>query len=85
MFTGRTDAEAEAPILCHLMQRAGSLEKTLVLGKTEGGRRRMRRLDGTTDSMDVGLSALRESVMGSSLLCCSPGVAEETDTTEQLN
>ena len=40
MFTGRTDAKAEAPILWHLMQRADSLEKTLILGKIEGKRRR---------------------------------------------
>ena len=51
----------------HLMQRAGSLEKTLMLGKIEGrrrrGRQRMRCLDGITDSMDVGLGGLRELVM----------------------
>ena len=40
MFIGRTDAEAEIPILGHLMQRADSLEKTLMLGKIEGRRRR---------------------------------------------
>ena len=40
VFFGRTDAEAEAPILWHLMQRTDSLEKTLLLGKTKGGRRR---------------------------------------------
>ena len=40
IFTRRTGAEAEAPILCHLMQRADSLEKALMLGKTEGRRRR---------------------------------------------
>ena len=51
----------------HLMQRADSLEKTLMLGGIEGRRRRerqrMRRLDGITDSMDVSVSELRELVM----------------------
>ena len=51
----------------HLMPRADSLEKTLMLGKIEGGRRwglqRMRSLDGITDSMDMGLGGLRELVM----------------------
>ena len=51
----------------HLMQRTDSLEKILMLGKTEGrrrrGRQRMRRLDGITDSMDMGLGGLQELVM----------------------
>ena len=67
VFIGRTDVEAETLILGHLMRRADSLEKSLMLGKIEGRRRRgrqsMRRLNGITDSMDMGLGGLRELVM----------------------
>ena len=67
VFIGRTDVEAETPILGHLMRRADSLEKTLMVGKIEGRRRRgqqrIRWLDGFTDSMNMGLGRLRQLVM----------------------
>ena len=59
VFTGRTDVEAETPILWPPDEKSDSFEKTLMLGKIEGrrgrGRQRMRWLDGITDSMDMGL------------------------------
>ena len=66
IFIGRTDAEADVQHFGHLMQKIVSLEKTLMLGKIEGRRRRgwqrMSWLDGISDSMDMSLSKLRQMV-----------------------
>ena len=71
----------------HLMQRANSLEKTLMLGKTEGrrrrGRQRMRWLDGITDSMDMNESTLGDSEGQGSLVCWSNRVGHDLATEQQ--
>ena len=63
VFIGRTDAKAETPYFGHLMQRADSFEKTLMLGKIEGrrsGGQRMRYLYGIIHSLDTSLGGLRK-------------------------
>ena len=88
IFIRRTDTEAEAPILCHLMLRSDSLKKTLMMGKIEGKRgrgwQRMRWLGGTTNLMDMNLSKLQEIVRDRELQSMGSQKVRHNLVTEQL-
>ena len=89
IFFGRTDTEVETPILWPPdTKKTDSLEKTLMLGTIEGGKRRgwqrMRWLDGITDLMDMSEPALWLGDGQGGLACCNPWGRKESDTTEWL-
>ena len=92
IFIGRTDAESEAPILWPPDLRSRPSEKTLMLGKTGGKRRRvwqrMRLFDSITNSVNMNLSKLRETLKDRSLECCGPWphkVRHDLATARQQN
>ena len=83
----RWDLKLKLQYFGHLMWRADLLEKTLMLGKTDGkrGQQRMRYLDSITGSMDINVRKLRQIVVDRNLECCSPWGWKELDINEWLN
>ena len=84
---GRLMLKLKLQYFGHMIQRADLFEKTVMLGKIEGrrrrGRQRMRWFDGITDSMDMGLGGVGDRQGG--LACCDSWGRKESDTTERLN